>query len=1407
MPTLNGNRKHHAVVMLLLTLLLVCGLAGTAAASAPAPGPGPSGQQGPQPGGQQGPQPSGQQGPQPGGQQGPQPGGQQGQQGPQPSGQQGQQPGAPKGVHAVAGGTMMGWQGLKVGDSPKSANGEYEWTQRGGGDTWIRVNQETSREPAATTSSYYWLRGLQPNTGVTNPFFRIDNVGPNISFEIFAGTEKVFTYGEMEGEAKGEPVLRGTQFVSLQGAELQTPIFLRIHSTTGSFILKDLGRIVYGSEAELKLEMISNNILDVSGLFIFFLVGIVSLLLYFINRDQIADLYFSLFTIFVGLNMLLSLRSLSLFYDIEWLRILVDKPLTAFMVYYIVQYFVHVVPTKLDRVYSWIARVVLAAGLIIPILEQLVPGFFTENAGQLKIFYDTMLYAGCMLGLLAILFSLSQRRSSEAKWLAVGFSFYLIVHVVGVPLQMYMEKHAHDFGFAPHEFVERLIQVRQYSVLFTIIFFGAVTVKRYAKLYQTTKSYSEQLEAKNTELQKMDELKDHFLANTSHELRTPLNGIIGLSESLLDGVAGRLPEAARENLRMITASGKRLANLVNDILDFSKLRHEEIKLALRPVDVRQITEVVLFMMQPLIGHKSLRMINTVPEHCVVAADEDKLQQIMYNLIGNAVKFTEDGLVEVGAEERDGMWHIHIRDTGIGIPKEQHAAVFESFVQADGSTARTYGGTGLGLPITKQLVELHGGLLELDSEVGRGSVFSFTLRAADAENADMDMDMQASLEALVPVQALKESAPAAEIIEDRAEELHPEEAMESSEEAYDILIVDDELVNLQVVNNYLLLERYRVTQAVNGAQALELLESGYRPDLIILDVMMPKMTGFELCRMIRDRFGSKSSLPVLMLTAKNQERDIVEGFHSGANDYVTKPVSKNELLARMKLHLQLTKWNRSLEVKVKERTYALQNLLDHAGQGFLTFDAHLIVQEEYSMECRSLFGGAIEFQRFDELIHPDSAVDRIHMRDVLSAVFETEEELHREVCLSLLPTEVALDGKKVTLQYKWIEDSVSERKVMAIVTDVSEQRHLEDRMEKERRILKMVVRVITYYRDFKDLIEDYREFVSAGVTGLMSAPVPLRDKWMELFHQVHTFKGNFAQIDFLYVVEKLHSLETELLDWKERVHEQPEDTFVASFFSEFVEQCEWLAWLEEDLHVLKSILGERFEESKETITIEKDRLEHLEQKISTLLSTPEATLIIGELRKLHYRPFRELLSMYPEHVMNVAAQQGKRLYPVVVVGGEELVDPELYSEFARSLIHVFRNMIDHGIEAPEERLAAGKEEQGRIGCEIMVQEHAIKVLLSNDGAAIDLAQLRRLAVEKGLLTAEQYDLLTAEEQRMIIFSERFSTRSAVSELSGRGVGLSAVRKTVEELGGRVLVDSSPEHGTVFLFEVPLRGSEE
>ncbi len=388
-----------------------------------------------------------------------------------------------------------------------------------------------------------------------------------------------------------------------------------------------------------------------------------------------------------------------------------------------------------------------------------------------------------------------------------------------------------------------------------------------------------ELESMNRRLTHLDAIKDEFLANTSHELRTPINGIVGIAESLLEGAAGKLGEAALHNLSMIVKSGRRLTSLVNDILDLSRLKNHDIELVRKPVDLHAVVQVALLIVAPQSKLKGIAVENLIRSgDYIINGDEDRLQQILLNLVDNAVKFTDHGSITISATASGNdspIAVLMVKDTGIGIPANRREAVFDSFVQADGTIARRFGGTGLGLSITKKLVELHGGTITLESEQGKGTTFRVALPIFEGDAPTEEGYMSGCFGG---------EAAAKDYAISLAPVTPPVTPIEGRGAMGLILVVDDELVNLQVMINHLGLAGYEVRVVKSGRDALELLDGGLAPDLVLLDIMMPVMTGFEVCRRIRQT-KSLHELPVIMLTAKNSPLDIVTGFETGANDYI------------------------------------------------------------------------------------------------------------------------------------------------------------------------------------------------------------------------------------------------------------------------------------------------------------------------------------------------------------------------------------------------------------------------------------------------------------------------------------------------------------------------------------------
>jgi HPt (histidine-containing phosphotransfer) domain-containing protein len=882
------------------------------------------------------------------------------------------------------------WSHYRMGDSPVHADGLFEWTKPKAMKQWR--NMPPSGQ-AVGEAEYVWLVGRTTPQGasgslVADAHLLFKNAG--YAFELYSGQERIFHYADLSGEKDrllpAKPIL-----VSLEKHASDRPLFLRIYSKNDSVMLGKVGPVQYGSRTNLELGLIREDSRGAIGMLIFFVIGIVSTLMYFINRENNkASLYLGLFALTICTSLMLSLRSLSLFLDLSIAALYVQEPLSCVSAYLFTLYFIQVLKPVLESLVRWTGRALLVIGAIIPLAKAIAPGIFQAYGGGIAIIWDIGFSILCALCLLVIGLSYRVSAGSDAKWFVIGFSIYLIVNLIGHPLRLIIESNRSLFAFNPLEFIYALNLILDFSLIFSTIFLGIITFKRYAEVHRAIRDYN---------------------------------------------------------------------------------------------------------------------------------------------------------------------------------------------------------------------------------------------------------------------------------------------------------------------------------------------------------------------------------------------------------------------------LQLSNWNQSLELKVGERTKAIQNLLDYAGQGFLTIDCNLMIQEEYSIECRRLFKRDIASLKYTELLYPYHAAEQALHEEILIAVFQADEPM-REVCLSLLASEGGILGKRISLQYKWIPGHpASGDKVMVILTDVSQQRKLESQMAKERKVLSMVVWVMKHYHDFKEMVAEYRKFAQVGMKELLNADLTAEDKWAQLSRAVHTFKGSFAQIDFIHTTEGLHDLESQLSEWK--LHSSPDKSHasVDEVLEEWLANFDLLGWLEEDISVLRDVLGDRFDIGRAFISVELDRLRHLEQLVYKMLPSKEAQRIIAELKKLQYRPFHDLFSMYPEYTRKLAEQSGKELYPVHIVGGDLLVNPDIYMEFVRSLIHIFRNMVDHGIETPEARASVGKDRRGSITCEIVDRKQEIEIKMSNDGSEMDVHAIRARALSMGFCTKEELGMMSAEESRLLIFHEGFTTKSKISELSGRGIGLSAVYKALMNLNGTVRIELDDKHGTIFVFTLP------
>lgn len=509
----------------------------------------------------------------------------------------------------------------------------------------------------------------------------------------------------------------------------------------------------------------------------------------------------------------------------------------------------------------------------------------------------------------------------------------------------------------------------------------------------------------------------------------------------------------------------------------------------------------------------------------------------------------------------------------------------------------------------------------------------------------------------------------------------------------------------------------------------------------------------------------------------------------------------------RLYHQLEQWNQSLERIVAERTDEIEtllrankNLLNNAGQGFLSFCNNLFVQSEYSQECVRIFGKELAGLSVAELLYPDSKEDQAFIESLLGKYFGLENEVQRELYLGLFPTEIVVNGLPLKVECKPIDEGRGEYSggLMLILTDLSEQRALENKVEQEWQVLKMVVTVAISLDLFETVLQSFKSFVTSEWKDIWAEGGEQAEKLYQLISRLHQFKGDFSQFYLIHTPARLHELESTLVQLAKNKARTPE---VEKEIQNGVDSI--CSAIQQDLGIMKQQLGNDFLEKKEqTVSFSKDRWNAFSEHLTTYLHREGQGELLHEFTRLRNRPFAELLSRYDEYVARVSARLDKRIYPLQIEAEDVWVDPERFGNFASSLVHVFSNALDHGIEDEAERVAQQKERWGTIRCQIKQEGQVMLLTISDDGKGVDLERIKAIGKEKG------WEYAWSEQEWLhSLFKEDVSTKEgSVSELSGRGVGLAIVKREVERLGGTVKISSQKGKGTRFLFRIPLQEQE-
>ena len=458
--------------------------------------------------------------------------------------------------------------------------------------------------------------------------------------------------------------------------------------------------------------------------------------------------------------------------------------------------------------------------------------------------------------------------------------------------------------------------------------------------------------------------------------------------------------------------------------------------------------------------------------------------------------------------------------------------------------------------------------------------------------------------------------------------------------------------------------------------------------------------------------------------------------------------------------------------VEERTRSLKSLLDVSGQGFLSFDKDFIVSPEYSHECESILGPSLEGRKIDELLYENSR-SREDFRNGLRLYFNGTSRA--DVIFDILDQRLRIREKVVRAEYK----AVHPERVMMVLTDITEETRLQEESRRENERKATLLKVISNRNVFGAFNREARS--------LFARLTDPRDGYESIARELHSFKANAGFLGFLGTQEAAHELEDFLVDRLALEQAIMPGEKIVSLINAFTEE----------LSIITESLGSSWLEDADSVEVPRSELQALESHVRT--HYPGDRVLRSALEGYKKKPLSALFDRFPQMTAELAARMGKRVLPLVVKGGDILVPEDHYQEMIGSFSHLVRNMVDHGIESPGEREAKGKAPEGTITIDITRSDHQLVFTFADDGRGVQLDKVEQRARKLGLLKdgqeASPRDLLA------LIFTDNFSTSSTVSHVSGRGVGLAAVREAVRKMGGRITVKSAVDRGTVFTVTVP------
>jgi len=784
----------------------------------------------------------------------------------------------------ASGGTLhlTNWDFATLGEVPLNGEWEFYWQQLLNHDDFLIDSLSAPRLTGYVAIPSTWQGQIGDTklstTGYATYRLKVkvkpSNMTWGLKIENIRSAHSLFVNGDLHGQ-NGIPTATQDGFV---GRNVPYMTFFQINGDTAEIIIQVANHeyvsggfalpAFLGSQENILARDNQQSRFELIIAAAIFTIGIYHLSIFLYQRQQRSDLLFGLYCLCMAVIKLTHDQKLlcqffpemsfNLWYGFKTLCITLSVITITLFLREIVQ---DILPRAIVRLVLYCCISYAAAVVLLPLsYYTLVDNYFFMIHVFIYLCYSVILLKALHRQ------KYTHIRPIELQILIVAF-FYIVL--------AYTESFLYVQAIQPNRIIWMIgVTAYVFSLSFILSF-------RFYTAYST-------IQAMSNRLLELDKVKDEFLINTSHEIKTPLHAIMNISQSMLEEATACSTSDQNNKLQLIVNMSQRLTNLTNDILDIAKLKNHEIQLHPVNIDIYAGISSSLEVFRHLLQGKDIKLLNQVsPATPHVWCDRNRGIQVLYNLIGNAIKFTVTGEIILSAMQHGSRLHISIQDTGVGIMPKDQERIFAPYEQVSTGISREFNGTGIGLTITKHLVNLMGGEIWVEwSELGKGTKVTFSLPISSSTAADSKLTEQSFSmgELLMP--------------------LAMNDTLNANEDKYPtILAVDDEIINLQVISSIFSQDRLRILTATNGKEALQMLAERHDIDLILLDIMMPSMSGYEVCREIRKTY-SLFEMPIVMLTVRNTLDDLTTGFEVGANDFITKPFSGAEIRARVKTLLDL-----------------------------------------------------------------------------------------------------------------------------------------------------------------------------------------------------------------------------------------------------------------------------------------------------------------------------------------------------------------------------------------------------------------------------------------------------------------------------------------------------------------------